>query len=57
MKGCGWFKLIDRARGGDMVDMVINRVARHGESMVTKMKSWRRRRRREEGEGGEAKRD
>ena len=56
MKGWGWFKLLDRARGGDLVDMVIDRVARHGECNI-KMKSLRRRRRREEGEGGEAMRD
>ena len=56
MKGWGWFKLLDRARGGDLVDMVIDWVARHGECNI-KMKSLRRRRRREEGEGGEAMRD
>jgi hypothetical protein len=51
VKGCGWFKLVDRARGGDMVDMVINWVARHGECNLkmksffkTKMEERRRRR-------------
>jgi hypothetical protein len=55
VKGCGcWFELLDRARGGDMVDIVIDRVARHGECNI-KMKSLRPKRRdrgEKRGEGG-----
>jgi hypothetical protein len=38
VKGWEWFELLDRARGGDMVDMVIDRVACHG-NVIEKMKS------------------
>jgi hypothetical protein len=40
VKGCGWFELLDRVRGGDMVDMVIDRVACHG-NVTEKMKSFK----------------
>jgi hypothetical protein len=40
VKGCGWFELLDRARAGDMVDLVIDRVACHG-NVTEKMKSFK----------------
>jgi hypothetical protein len=40
VKGCGWFELLDRARGGDIVDVVIDRVACHG-NVTEKMKIFK----------------
>ena len=52
MEGCGWFQLSDRARRGDMVDTV----SAGWFVMVecnSKNEKWTRRKRwREEGEGG-----
>jgi hypothetical protein len=54
VKGCGWFELLDRARGGDMVNIVIDRVACHG-NVAEKWKASRPKRRdrgEKRGEGG-----
>jgi hypothetical protein len=39
LQRCGWFQLSDRARRGDMADIVFGRVARHGECNREKIKN------------------